>query len=85
MIRGIFKAAKRDRIIPEDPSEAVTNFDLSERDGEAFPFTVDEQARIAAEPTDQRSELNMILFNCWVGLSASELLALAINEDGNRG
>ncbi len=77
VVRGIFRAAKQDRIISENPCEAVTNFDTSERDGEADPFTLDEQDRILKQPTNRRSELNLTLFNCWVGLSSSELLAMA--------
>ena len=47
------------------------------KDEDIRPFTLDELRQLDATPTHRESEKNMLLFNCWVGLSASELCALA--------
>jgi integrase len=76
-LRGVWRDAYIDELIPRDFMPLITNFDTSEKESEPFPFTLDEQQRIGSTPTRFRSEVNAVLFNCWVGLSASELLALA--------
>lgn len=57
--------------------EAIKKFELATESDEAFPLTKEELSRIAAEPTDRTSEVNMIMFDCWVGLPISELIAIA--------
>ena len=77
IVRGVWLDAHIDGIVARNIMEAIKNFELATESDEAFPFTKEELARIAAEPTDRTSEVNMIMFDCWVGLSISELIAIA--------
>jgi integrase len=76
-IRGVWHDAYINGIIDRDFMDLIENFDVSEKESEADPFTQEELKRIAETDTVMQSELNMTMFNCWVGLSASELIGLA--------
>jgi integrase len=85
VIRGVWSAAAGDSVIDKDITQGITNYDTSGKESEAFPFTQEELRDIAKTPTDRHSEINMLMFNCWVGLSASELIAMAWEDiDFNR-
>jgi integrase len=75
--RGVWRDAHIDGIVEKNIMEAIQNFELATVSDEAEPFSKDELQRIAATPTKRQSEVNMIMFDCWVGLSISELIAIA--------
>lgn len=80
VVRGVWADAFIDGIIRTDPLERITNI---ERDGDeefADPFTREQIAQIAAGDPSRMPDVRMMLFNCWVGLSLSELIAVALED-----
>ncbi len=80
VVRGVWGDAFQDGILRANPLERISNI---ERDGEtefANPFSRDEIKQIAAGDPARMSDVRMILFNCWTGLSVSELVALAVED-----
>lgn len=75
--RGVWRDAHIDGIVDKNIMDAIQNFALSTVSDEAYPFTKDELQRISQTATRRQSEVNMIMFDCWVGLSISELIAVA--------
>jgi integrase len=79
VVRGVWKDAKNNGITSASRAEGLTNHELKE-DSSADPFELDEMQRLLwADPTNQASA-RMVVSNCWVGLSRSELIALAIED-----
>ncbi|WP_144395050.1 tyrosine-type recombinase/integrase [Pleionea sediminis] len=76
IVRGIWSDAFYDDIIKSNLPERIENIPI-ESDNEPDPFTNDELERIAGANTHRIEDVNMIMFNCWTGLSVSELAALA--------
>jgi len=80
VVRGVWADAFIDGIIRTDPLERITNI---ERDGDeefADPFTREQIAQIAVGDPARMPDVRMMLFNCWVGLSLSELIAVALED-----
>lgn len=77
VVRGIFGDGFVDEITLQDPTTRITNYQLSKEASNCFPFTIGEMNRIESTPSKFPQEINMVLFDCWVGLSISELIALA--------
>lgn len=75
VLRGIFKRARRQRLIDFDPMAEIEN--LRVYDDEAEPFTKSEIASII-KACDQSMQAEIALFKlgCMTGLRISELLAL---------
>lgn len=46
----------------------------------ADPFTREEIDLIGKTDVDRKADTRMIMFNCWTGLSLSELIALAVED-----
>ncbi len=76
VVRGIWGNAFADNIIKQNPLDRICNIDRTPESG-ADPFTEEEIDKIANTSTQAKQELNMALFNMWVGLSISELIALS--------
>jgi integrase len=73
--RGVWSDAFGDGILKANPLERVKNIE-SDHDAEyADPFTREEIEQLAA--TDPSPVTRMVEFNCWAGLSLSEMAALA--------
>lgn len=80
IVRGVWTEAFEDGVIKNNPTDRIRNI---ERDGEsefADPFTRNELELIANGDPSRMKDARMILFNCWVGLSVSELVALAMED-----
>jgi len=76
IVRGVWSDAFDDGVIQLNPLDRIRNVQRDEGDS-ADPFTRDELARIQKVKTRRQSDINMIMFACWTGLSVSELIALA--------
>lgn len=80
IIRGVWGDAFSDEIIKLNPLERIENIQ-SDNDSEfADPFTRSEIERIAAADPERMTDSRMIVFNCWAGLSLSELIAAAVED-----
>jgi len=80
VVRGVWSDAFSDEIIKSNPLERIENIQ-SDNDSEfADPFTRSEIDRIAATDPDRAPDTRMIVFNCWAGLSLSELIAAAVED-----
>lgn len=79
VVRGVWRDARSNEITRADRSEGVINHAL-ENSTTADPFTLDEMQRLLwADPAHQMSA-RMVVCNCWMGLSRSELIALAVED-----
>ncbi|OOV90957.1 integrase [Pseudomonas sp. MF6396] len=80
IVRGVWADAFSDEIIKSDPMARIENIQ-SDADVEfADPFTRSEIDRIAEADPERTPDSRMIVFNCWAGLSLSELIALAVED-----
>lgn len=81
IVRGVWADAYHDGILKTNPLDRVRNIERDEGEEEtADPFTRDELAQIAAVRTTRQADIRMVLFNCWAGLSVSELIALGVDD-----
>ncbi|WP_416398069.1 Arm DNA-binding domain-containing protein [Allohahella sp. A8] len=76
IVRGIWHNAYCDELMSSNPLERITNVEF-DADESADPFNKEELAAIEKMKTHREGERNMVLFNCWTGLSTSELIGLA--------
>lgn len=80
VVRGVWGDAFQDGCIKTNPMDRILNI---ESDGEsefASPFSRDEIDQIAAGDPARMADVRMILFNCWAGMSLSEVIALAVED-----
>ncbi|MBA5708203.1 DUF3596 domain-containing protein [Pseudomonas fulva] len=77
VVRGVWGDAFSDEIIKANPLERIDNIQSDSESEFSDPFTRSEIERIAATDADREADSRMIVFNCWVGLSLSELIAVA--------
>ncbi|MDD1014790.1 Arm DNA-binding domain-containing protein [Pseudomonas rubra] len=77
IIRGVWTEAFEDEIIKTNPTARIRNIERDDEIEFADPFTREELNVIANSDPSRAQDVRMILFNCWVGLSVSELVALA--------
>lgn len=80
VVRGVWADAFGDGIIKTNPLDRITNIDTDTDIEHADPFTREEIDLIAAADPDRATDVRMILFNCWAGLSLSEIVALAVED-----
>lgn len=80
VVRGVWADAFGDGIIKANPLDRITNIDTDTDVEHADPFTREEIDQIAAADPDRSADVRMILFNCWAGLSLSEIVALAVED-----
>lgn len=80
IVRGVWADAFGDGILKSNPLDRINNVE-SDADSEyADPFKRDEIELIARTDPGRSPDTRMIVFNCWVGLSLSELIALAAED-----
>ncbi|WP_258596891.1 tyrosine-type recombinase/integrase [Pseudomonas sp. B21-035] len=80
IVRGVWGDALNDEIIKFNPLERIENIQ-SDNDIEfADPFTRSEIDQIAIADPERLADSRMIVFNCWAGLSLSELIATAVED-----
>ncbi|NRF50127.1 DUF3596 domain-containing protein [Pseudomonas stutzeri] len=80
VVRGVWADAFSDGIIKTNPLERISNIDTDAEIEHADPFTREEIELIAATDPNRRPDVRMMLFNCWAGLSLSEIVALAVED-----
>lgn len=79
-VRGVWSDAFHDGILKTNPLDRIVNIERDEAHDSADPFTREEMAKIAAVKTSRQDDIAMILFNCWTGLSVSELMAVGVDD-----
>lgn len=79
VIRGVWEDARLNDITNTNRAGGVKNHDLAERSA-ADPFTWDEMQRLLWADPVHLATARMVVCNCWVGLSRSELIALAAED-----
>lgn len=80
VVRGVWADAFQDGILRTNPLERITNIERDNESEFANPFSREEIDAIATGDPDRMPDVRMILFNCWVGLSLSEVIALAVED-----
>lgn len=82
VLRSILKRAYQRDILLRRLDNRFENLPASETRPEekANPLTLAEMDKLGAIKTDRIGDRDMFLFNCWVGLSVSELVALAWSD-----
>lgn len=80
VVRGVWADAFGDGIIKSNPLERITNIEADDEQETADPFTREEIDKIAAGDPARMANVRMVLFNCWAGLSLSEIIALGIED-----
>ncbi|WP_110951287.1 Arm DNA-binding domain-containing protein [Pseudomonas bohemica] len=77
IVRGIWADAFEDGVIKNNPLDRITNIQIDANNETADPFSREELRLIAEADPARARDVQMILFNCWAGLSPSELIAIA--------
>ncbi|KTB91506.1 site-specific integrase [Pseudomonas syringae] len=80
VVRGVWGDAYADGAIRSNPLERIKNIERDADDDSADPFTRDEMEKLSKIKTARQQDINMILFDCWAGLSVSELIALGWDD-----
>lgn len=80
VVRGVWADAFGDGILKANPLDRVSNVGADTDHEHADPFTREEIELIGKADPDRSVDARMIMFNCWTGLSLSELIALAIED-----
>ncbi|MCY1296449.1 putative defective protein IntQ [compost metagenome] len=80
VVRGVWADAYGDGILKTNPLDRIKNIERDHDDDNADPFTREELELIANVETTRRQDITMILFDCWAGLSLSELIALGWDD-----
>ena len=80
VVRGVWAHAFSDGLLKSNPLDRISNIEADDESEHADPFTRDEMALIESADPKRITDVRMILFNCWVGLSLSELVALAAED-----
>lgn len=77
VVRGVWGDAFSDGVIKSNPLDRIKNIERDSDEDSADPFTRDEIEKLSEIKLTRQQDINMILFDCWAGLSVSELIALA--------
>lgn len=80
IVRGVWADAFQDGILRTNPLDRIINIAHDNDDEFATPFNREEIEKIAIGDPDRMADVRMILFNCWAGLSLSEIIALAVED-----
>ncbi|GAB7527943.1 site-specific integrase [Pseudomonas sp. 3A(2025)] len=80
VVRGVWGDAFADGVIRTNPLERIKNIERDLDEDSADPFTREEMETISKIKTPRQQDVNMILFDCWAGLSVSELIALGWDD-----
>ena len=79
VVRGVWFDASRNGITNGNRAEGIENH-LQERESKADPFSLDEMQQLLNGDAGQRRTSRMLVLNCWLGLSRSELISLAVED-----
>lgn len=79
VVRGVWFDASRNGITSGNRAEGIENH-LLERESKADPFSLDEMQQLLNGDAGQRRTSRMLVLNCWLGLSRSELISLAVED-----
>ncbi len=79
VIRAVWTDAFHNGITTQNRAAGVINHQLTQ-ESHADPFTLEEMHLILNGVTDERRTARMVVLNCWLGLSRSELIALAAED-----
>lgn len=80
VVRGVWADAFGDGILKTNPLDRVSNVGSDADLEHADPFSRDEIELIGKADPARQADSRMIMFNCWAGLSLSEVIALAIED-----
>lgn len=80
VVRGVWGDAYADGILRANPLERIKNIERDIDEDSADPFTRDELETLSKIKVARQQDINMILFDCWAGLSASELIAIGWDD-----
>ena len=80
VVRGIWADAFGDGILKANPLDRIINVGSDVDLEHADPFSRTEIDLIGKADPARRNDARMIEFNCWTGLSLSELIALAVED-----
>ncbi len=80
MVGGVWADAFGDGILKTNPLDRISNVESDLDLEHADPFSRDEIELIGKADPTRLPDSRMIMFNCWVGLSLSEIIALAVED-----
>lgn len=80
VVRGVWADAFGDGIIRANPLDRINNIESDNDIEHADPFNREEIELIGNADVDCMAPARMVMFNCWAGLSMSEIVALAIED-----
>lgn len=80
IVRGVWADAYSDGLLKANPLDRIKNIERDQDEDSADPFTREELEQITKVKTTRKQDINMILFDCWAGLSLSELIALSWDD-----
>jgi len=80
VVRGVWADAFGDGILKTNPLERVSNIGADTDQEHADPFSREEIVLIGTADPERLADTRMIVFNCWAGLSLSELIAVAAED-----
>lgn len=80
IVRGVWADAFGDGIIKANPLDRIKNIERDHDQDTADPFSREELEKLSRASVKRQSDINMILFDCWAGLSVSELIALGVDD-----
>jgi integrase len=80
VVRGVWADAFGDGILKANPLDRISNVGSDVDLDHADPFSRTEIELIGKADPERRTDARMIEFNCWAGLSLSELIGLAVED-----
>lgn len=80
VVRGVWADAFGDGIIKSNALERITNIEADDEQETADPFTREEIDKLTVGDPARMANVRMVLFNCWAGLSLSEIIALGVDD-----
>lgn len=80
VVRGVWGDAYADGVLRANPLDRIKNIERDSDDDSADPFTREELEALSKIKSARQQDINMILFDCWAGLSLSELIALGWDD-----
>lgn len=80
VVRGVWADAFGDGILKANPLDRISNVGSDVDLEHADPFSRDEIELIGKADQTRLPDSRMIMFNCWAGLSLSEIIALAVED-----
>lgn len=80
VVRGVWADAFGDGILKANPLDRISNVGADTDFEHADPFSREEIKLISTTDPERFADSRMIVFNCWAGLSLSELIAVAVED-----